>query len=194
MGVVIGDMIFDVVQVDYGLDVVLFVQLLWNVVMGVGFSVWFVLWSCLIELFSDLVNCFVVELYLVLMVSVIMLMFFMVVEYIDFYVGKNYVFNVGMMFCGFENVLLLNWLLILIGYNGCVLLVVVLGIDVICLWGQFKCLDEELLCFGVLQWFDLELEFGVIVGILLVGMVLVEEVDDMIFGYVLLNDWFVCDI
>lgn len=50
--------------------------------------------------------------------------------------------------------------------------------------------------FGLCKWLDIELEMGVIVGIgLCLGkLVLVVEVDEMIFGYVLLNDWFVCDI
>lgn len=65
-------------------------------------------------------------------------MLYLLVEifgYIDFYLLKEYVINVGLMFCDLKNVLLLNWLEMLIGYNGCVLLVVVSGMLVWCLNG-----------------------------------------------------------
>ena len=42
--------------------------------------------------------------------------------------------------------------------------------------------------------FDLELEMGAIVGKPSKGRVSVQEADDMIFGYVLLNDWSARDI
>ena len=48
--------------------------------------------------------------------------------------------------------------------------------------------------FAPSQRFDLELELGAIVGQPSQGMVSVAEADEMIFGYVLLNDWSARDI
>jgi fumarylacetoacetase len=194
MGVAIGDMILDVAQVDHGLDAALFAQPSWNAVMGAGSGVWSALRARLTELLSDPANRSAVEPHLVPMASATMLMPFTVAEYTDFYAGKNHAFNVGTMFRGPENALPPNWLSIPIGYNGRASSVVVSGTDVTRPWGQLKRPDEELPRFGVSQRFDLELEFGAIVGTPSAGMVSVEEADDMIFGYVLLNDWSARDI
>lgn len=140
-GVVIGDMIFDmmVVEVEGFLffdDDEMFAWGTWDLLIDVGFVDWVILCGWLeIVLVEGSVFVDVLVFMLVLMWDVMLYMLFMVMEYIDFYVGKYYVMNVGMMFCGVENVLLLNWLLILIGYNGWVLFVVVLGIFVCCSWG-----------------------------------------------------------
>lgn len=64
-----------------------------------------------------------------------MYMFVNILGYIDFYLFKEYVINVGCMFCDLKNVLLFNWLEFFVGYNGCVSLVIVSGIDIVCLLG-----------------------------------------------------------
>jgi len=194
MGVAIGDMILDVAKVEHGLDPVLFAAPSWNAVMDAGPEVWSALRARLTELLSNEANKADVEPYLVPQADVSMLMPFTVTEYTDFYAGKNHAFNVGTMFRGPENALPANWLSIPIGYNGRASSVVVSGTPVFRPWGQVKGPNDELPRFDTSKRFDLELEFGAIVGKPSKGMVSVAEADDMIFGYVLLNDWSARDI
>jgi fumarylacetoacetase len=121
---------------------------------------------------------------------------FQVAEYTDFYAGRNHAFNVGTMFRGPENALPPNWLHIPIGYNGRASSVVVSGTDVRRPWGQIKGPNDTAPRFAPSQRFDIELEIGAIVGTPSVHgkPVSVSDADDMIFGYVLLNDWSARDI
>lgn len=194
MGVAVGDMVLDLGRVDHGLDPALLADPSWNAVMAAGPEVWAALRSRLTELLSDEAHRAAVEPHLVPMASVRLLMPFRVVEYTDFYAGKNHAFNVGTMFRGPENALPPNWLSIPIGYNGRASSVVVSGTDVVRPWGQVKGPDEALPRFAPSARFDLELEMGAIVGQPSQGMVSVAEADEMIFGYVLLNDWSARDI
>ncbi|PJN94449.1 hypothetical protein CNY89_14430, partial [Amaricoccus sp. HAR-UPW-R2A-40] len=102
--------------------------------------------------------------------------------------------DVGAMYRGAENALPVNWLSIPIGYNGRASSVVVSGTDFHRPWGQVKGPDDVLPRFAPSARLDLELEFGTIVGTPSKGMISVAEADDMIFGYVLLNDWSARDI
>ncbi len=117
-------------------------------------------------------------------------------EYTDFYAGKHHATNVGTMFRGPENALPPNWLHIPIGYNGRASSVVVSGTDIIRPNGQTKAPDADMPSFGPSKRLDIELEMGAIVGTAseLGRPVTVAEADDMIFGYVLLNDWSARDI
>ena len=119
---------------------------------------------------------------------------FRVSEYTDFYAGRHHATNVGTMFRGPENALPPNWLHIPIGYNGRASSVVVSGTDIRRPWGQLKSPDHDLPAFLPCRRFDIELEMGAIVGTPSNGPVTVQEADDMIFGYVLLNDWSARDI
>ena len=121
---------------------------------------------------------------------------FDVAEYTDFYSGRHHAFNVGTMFRGPENALPPNWLHVPIGYNGRASTVVVSGTDVRRPWGQLKPRGSDVPVFAPSRRFDFELEMGAVVGQpssfgVPVG---VREADDMIFGYVLLNDWSARDI
>ncbi|WP_170330238.1 fumarylacetoacetase [Ruegeria arenilitoris] len=199
-GVAIGDMILDLtrMEADGKLDLPeanVFANGSWNGFMALGAGVWGKFRSILIEALAagstqqdELTN------YLVPMVSVTMAMPFDVAEYTDFYAGRNHAFNVGTMFRGPENALPPNWLHIPIGYNGRASSVVVSGTDVRRPWGQLKGPDMEAPIFAPSRRFDLELEMGAIVGQPSNGPVSVQQADDMIFGYVLLNDWSARDI
>ena len=123
-----------------------------------------------------------------------MAMPFRVSEYTDFYANRHHATNVGTMFRGAENALPANWLSIPIGYNGRASSVVVSGTDVTRPHGQLKGPDDDLPRFGPSARFDFELEIGAVVGRPSEGMVSVAEADEMIFGYVLLNDWSARDI
>ncbi len=117
-----------------------------------------------------------------------------VAEFTDFYAGRHHATNVGTMFRGAENALPPNWLHIPIGYNGRASSVVVSGTDIRRPWGQLKGPNDNAPRFAPSARFDLELELGAIVGQNSDGPVTVAEADEMIFGYVLLNDWSARDI
>ena len=119
---------------------------------------------------------------------------FMVSEYTDFYAGRHHATNVGTMFRGPENALPPNWLHIPIGYNGRASSVYVSGTDIRRPWGQLKSPDHHTPAFLPCRRFDLELEMGAIVGQNSDGPITVQEADENIFGYVLLNDWSARDI
>ncbi|MGE4611493.1 MAG: fumarylacetoacetase, partial [Paracoccaceae bacterium] len=121
---------------------------------------------------------------------------FLVSEFTDFYAGKHHAINVGTMFRGAENALPPNWLHIPIGYNGRASSVVVSGTNIARPNGQTKAPDADMPSFGPCMRLDIELEMGAVVGgkNALGQPVSVQEADDMIFGYVLLNDWSARDI
>ena len=121
---------------------------------------------------------------------------FRVAEYTDFYAGKHHASNVGTMFRGPENALPPNWLHIPIGYNGRASTVVVSGTDVVRPLGQLKAPDADAPSFGPCKRLDIELEMGAVVGLpsAMGEPITVERADEMIFGYVLLNDWSARDI
>ena len=121
---------------------------------------------------------------------------FLISEYTDFYAGKHHAVNVGTMLRGAENALPPNWLHIPIGYNGRASSVVVSGTEVRRPWGQIKAPDAASPIFAPSRRFDIELELGAVVGqpSRHGQPVTVAEADEMIFGYVLLNDWSARDI
>lgn len=117
-----------------------------------------------------------------------------VAEFTDFYASRNHAFNVGLLFRGPENALPPQWTHMPIGYNGRASSVVVSGTPIRRPMGQLKGKDGP-------EWapckrLDLELELGAIVGAdsTMGNRVSVEEAEDMIFGYVLLNDWSARDV
>ncbi|CUH52458.1 fumarylacetoacetase [Shimia marina] len=119
---------------------------------------------------------------------------FKVSEYTDFYAGEHHAVNVGTMFRGAENALPPNWRHMPIGYNGRASSVVVSGTAIRRPWGQLKSADHTQPAFLPSRRFDIELELGAIVGQASHGPLTVQEADDNIFGYVLLNDWSARDI
>lgn len=193
-GVAIGDRIIDVARVDHGVDPELFAEPAWNGVMAAGPAVWARLRARLIELLTDETHRAAVEPNLLPMAEARMLMPFRVSEYTDFYAGRHHATNVGTMFRGAENALPPNWLSIPIGYNGRASSIVVSGTPVRRPWGQLKGPEDTLPRFAPSARFDIELEIGAIVGQPSEGMVSADAAEEMIFGYVLLNDWSARDI
>jgi len=119
-----------------------------------------------------------------------------VAGYTDFYSSKEHATNVGVMFRGKDNALQPNWLHMPIGYNGRASTVVVSGTKVRRPRGQLKPPSEALPSFGPCKRLDFELEMGVVVGQPSpMGEMLGEkQAEEMIFGFVLLNDWSARDI
>ncbi len=199
-GVAIGDMILDLQAaeaaglVDMG-EEALFELPFWNEFMEEGPAVWATLRNRLIALLQEgAEEQKKVEACLVPMADAEMHMPFMVSEYTDFYAGRHHATNVGTMFRGAENALPPNWLHIPIGYNGRASSVVVSGTDVRRPWGQLKGPNDDAPRWAPCARFDIELEMGAIVGTPSDGPITVQEADDHIFGYVLLNDWSARDI
>ena len=199
-GVAIGDRILDITAAEAEgvialTDTPLFDVPFWNELMEEGPAVWAALRERLIALLSEGSDERAkVEPLLVSMAEAELHMPFAVSEYTDFYAGKNHAFNVGTMFRGPENALPPNWLHIPIGYNGRASSVVVSGTDVRRPWGQLKGPNDAAPRFAPCARFDIELEMGAIVGTPSDGPITVQEADDHIFGYVLLNDWSARDI
>jgi fumarylacetoacetase len=121
---------------------------------------------------------------------------FTVAGYTDFYSSKEHATNVGVMFRGKDNALQPNWLHMPIGYNGRASTVVVSGTKVRRPRGQLKPPNAEQPSFGPCKRLDFELEMGVVIGQLSpMGEMLTEaQAQEMIFGFVLLNDWSARDI
>jgi fumarylacetoacetase len=121
---------------------------------------------------------------------------FAVSGYTDFYSSKEHATNVGVMFRGKDNALQPNWLHMPIGYNGRASTVVVSGTKVRRPRGQLKPPTADVPSFGPCKRLDFELEMGVVVGQpSVMGEMLTEkQAEEMIFGFVILNDWSARDI
>jgi len=119
-----------------------------------------------------------------------------VAGYTDFYSSKEHATNVGVMFRGKDNALQPNWLHMPIGYNGRASTVVVSGTKVRRPRGQLKPPTAEMPSFGACKRLDFELEMGFVVGQpSKMGEMLTEkQAEEMIFGFVILNDWSARDI
>ena len=119
-----------------------------------------------------------------------------VAGYTDFYSSKEHATNVGVMFRGKDNALQPNWLHMPIAYNGRASTVVVSGTRVRRPRGQLKPPNAEFPNFGPCERLDFELEMGAVIGQgSPMGEMLTEaQAEEMIFGFVLLNDWSARDI
>ncbi len=199
-GVAIGEMILDVTAAEEAgvlrpASEPVFDVPFWNDFMELGPETWAAFRAELTEALAEKSpKRPELEPFLVPMSTATLHLPFAVAEFTDFYAGRNHAFNVGTMFRGPENALPPNWLHIPIGYNGRASSVVVSGTDFHRPWGQLKSPEHEMPAFMPSRRFDFELEMGAVVGQPSQGPVNVAEADEMIFGYVLLNDWSARDI
>ena len=121
---------------------------------------------------------------------------FAVAGYTDFYSSKEHATNVGVMFRGKDNALQPNWLHMPIGYNGRASTVVVSGTQVRRPRGQLKPPSAEAPSFGPASgsisnskwasWSASPRKMG--------EMLTEQQAEEMIFGFVILNDWSARDI
>jgi len=199
-GVAIGDYVLDVQALEADGFICFggaFKDPSWNAFMAQGRTHWRDLREKLTNLLTeDAPECERLSAYLTALDEVELHLPIVVMEFTDFYASKHHATNVGTMFRGAENALPPNWLHMPIGYNGRASTVVVSGTDVVRPRGQTKAPDAGQPSFGPCERLDIELEMGAIVGqpSKMGTSVSVEEADDMIFGYVLLNDWSARDI
>ncbi|WP_127519811.1 fumarylacetoacetase [Mesorhizobium sp. Z1-4] len=203
-GIAIGDRVLDIpalaragaIEFDPGL----FVEPAWNAFMQAGPESWRKLRARL----QDLLGAngdprlrddkALVETVLVPLDSVKLHAPFRVTEFTDFFASRHHAQNVGALFRDPQNALPPNWLHIPIGYNGRASSVVASGTAIHRPWGQLKAPDADAPVFAPSRRFDIELELGAVIGSPLGGPSSVQEADDAIFGYTLLNDWSARDI
>ncbi len=206
-GVAIGDKILDVALLEEeGLINVNYEPVLevpfWNEFMELGPNAWAALRARLSDLLAEggddalSGNADLLARALVPQAGAEMYLPIVVAEYTDFYSGRNHAFNVGSMFRGAKDALPPNWLHMPIGYNGRASTVVVSGSDIRRPLGQIKPARWDAPGFGPSRHLDIELEIGAIIGTgnAIGRPVSVAQADDMIFGYVILNDWSARDV
>ncbi|SDX88012.1 fumarylacetoacetase [Flavobacterium degerlachei] len=117
-------------------------------------------------------------------------------DYTDFYSSKEHATNVGKMFRDPDNALLPNWLHIPVGYHGRSSTIVPSGIPIHRPIGQTLPAGETTPVFGPSRLIDFELETAFITtdANVMGEMIPINEVEEYIFGMVLLNDWSARDI
>ncbi len=206
--VAIGDYSLDLAQVeaagliDAGAGRAVFDQPVLNDFMGLGKAVWSAMRGRLIDLLADggdpalRNNRALRQAALLPRSDLCQRLPIRIGDYTDFYASYQHAFNVGSMFRGRENALPPNWLHIPIGYNGRASTIVVSGTGIRRPLGQMKPHGTDHPIFGPSRRLDIELEMGAVVGTPnpMGEPVTIDEADDMIFGFVLLNDWSARDI
>jgi len=117
-------------------------------------------------------------------------------DYTDFYASRQHATNVGIMFRGKENALMPNWLHLPVGYHGRASSVVISGTNLHRPKGQTTPPDSNVPRFGPSKVVDYEVEMGWFIGPgnKLGEPLTIENVNDQLFGMVILNDWSARDI
>ncbi|KAM6520029.1 hypothetical protein FALCPG4_013586 [Fusarium falciforme] len=118
-------------------------------------------------------------------------------DYTDFYAGRNHAFNVGVLFRGAANALNPNYNHLPVGYHGRASSVVVSGTPLRRPWGQVLAAPgDKTPVFRPSSRLDIELELGMFIcqGNALGEPIPVNEAENYIFGYVLVNDWSARDV
>ncbi|KAL2879794.1 hypothetical protein SGCOL_004837 [Colletotrichum sp. CLE4] len=120
-------------------------------------------------------------------------------DYTDFYAGKNHAYNVGVLFRGPDNALQPNYVHLPVAYHGRASSVVVSGTPIRRPWGQIlkdPKAEPKVPVLSPCQRLDIELEMGMFLcrENKLGEPVPVDQAEEHIFGYVLMNDWSARDI
>lgn len=120
-------------------------------------------------------------------------------DYTDFYASTNHAYNVGVLFRGPANALQPNYKHLPVAYHGRASSVVVSGTPIRRPWGQIlkdPKAEPKVPELAPCEKLDLELEMGMLVcrpndmG----APVSVNDAEQHIFGYVLMNDWSARDL
>jgi fumarylacetoacetase len=116
-------------------------------------------------------------------------------DYTDFYVGIHHATNVGRQFRP-DNPLLPNYKYVPIGYHGRASSVRASGEPVIRPSGQRKAADADAPEYGPSRRLDYELELGIWIGSgnELGSPIPIDEANEHVAGYCLLNDWSARDL
>ncbi len=121
---------------------------------------------------------------------------FEISEYTDFYSCKNHALNASKIIRGENAELSKNWYTLPVAYNGRASSVVISDSDIRRPTGQIYEQTNGIVKFEPTKKLDFELEMGTVIGgSLPIGETLdFEGAENLIFGYVLLNDWSARDI
>ena len=121
---------------------------------------------------------------------------FEISEYTDFYSCKNHALNASKIIRGDNAELSKNWYTLPVAYNGRASSIVITDSDIRRPIGQIYDHDNGIVKFEPTKKLDFELEMGTVIGgSLPIGETLdFEGAENLIFGYVLLNDWSARDI
>ncbi|KAM4057373.1 fumarylacetoacetate (FAA) hydrolase family protein [Hirsutella rhossiliensis] len=118
-------------------------------------------------------------------------------DYTDFFAGRNHAHNVGTLFRGAANALQPNYNHVPVAYHGRASSVVVSGTPLRRPWGQaLPTPTSKEPAFRPSAKLDIELELGMFLckGNQLGQPIPVDEAEEFIFGFVLMNDWSARDI
>lgn len=120
-------------------------------------------------------------------------------DYTDFYAGYNHAFNVGVLFRGAANALQPNYTHLPVGYHGRSSSIVVSGTPIRRPWGQIlldPAAEPKQPITAPCRKLDIELELGCFIckPNELEEPITIDNAEEHIFGYVLLNDWSARDI
>ncbi|KAL2112711.1 hypothetical protein VUR80DRAFT_6738 [Thermomyces stellatus] len=120
-------------------------------------------------------------------------------DYTDFYAGKNHAYNVGVLFRGPSNALQPNYTHLPVAYHGRASSVVVSGTPIRRPCAQIlkdPKAEPKVPVFAPCEKLDLELEMGMFICKEndLGSPVPVNDAEEYIFGYVLMNDWSARDV
>lgn len=120
-------------------------------------------------------------------------------DYTDFFAGRNHAANVGTLFRGPANALQPNYSHLPVAYHGRASSVVVSGTPLHRPWGQVitePSAEPKVPTFMPCRRLDIELEMGMFVsrGNELGRPIPLDQAEEHIFGYVLMNDWSARDI
>ncbi|PHH67433.1 hypothetical protein CDD81_44 [Ophiocordyceps australis] len=120
-------------------------------------------------------------------------------DYTDFFAGKNHAYSTGVLFRGPQNALQPNYMHLPVGYHGRASSVVVSGTPIHRPWGQIlrdPMASPKVPVLVPAEKLDLELEMAAFVcrGNELGCPVAVDRAEELIFGYVLMNDWSARDV
>jgi fumarylacetoacetase len=115
-------------------------------------------------------------------------------DYVDGYASIHHATNLGRRFRPDGDPLLPNWRHLPVAYHGRSSSIVVSGTDVVRPHGLRQVAGD--LAFGPTEQLDIELEVGLVVGVGndLGRPIAIDDVDDHIAGFCLVNDWSARDI
>jgi fumarylacetoacetase len=117
-------------------------------------------------------------------------------DYTDFYSSREHATNVGTMLRGADKAMMPNWLHLPVAYHGRASSLIVSGTNVCRPCGQSKPESATAPIFGPSRSLDFELEMAVFIGPgnELGHPISIGNVEEHLFGMVLLNDWSARDI
>ncbi len=195
----LGDFVIDLRAMErdgwFGSGCHLLVEPSWNAFMEAGAATWSSWRHRMQALFAESSEeRDRLKLYLHPLPDIQLHMPFRVAGFTDFFSSYHHAMNVGTLARGPEKALTPNWLHAPIGYNGRSSAVVVTGSDIRRPMGQIREPGSDTPVFAASRCLDIEVELGAVIGSPSSGRVDIARAEDMIFGFVLLNDWSSRDI